>query len=272
MKQALILRTNTVIAEPTLGFNKFILNYPGGLEYVIENNKMQGLRIAKKSLDILVKVKVYNGKLMTINNNADFLVQFETGTETDEQGNVVTSYLFDNTYASGHLGFTLKCTVGTTRAEVYDCSEHRGVGSLAQQEARDYAAVADFRQFAFLSCPQILCSYLTCAGDLSMIKDRNDIEHLEIPGTQVTGDIANLVKSAAKSLSYVSVAYDTGVYGELTTLLDAMKDRNDVKGQSYTWYFYNTQVTYKGELINQGGGRVIVFDNSGNYSMPEIDV
>lgn len=271
MKQALILRTNTVIAEPALGFNKFILNYPGGLEHVLETGYRQGLRIEKKSLDVLVKVKVYNGKLMTIGNNADYLVPFETGTETDEHGNVVTSYLLDDSYAMGYLGFSLKCTVGTTRAEVYDCSYHCGVGSLAQQGARDYAAVADFRQFAFLSCPQILCSYLTCAGDLIMIKNRDDIEHLEIPGTQVTGDIANLVRSAAKSLSYISVAYDTGVYGELTTVLDAMKSREDVKGRSFTWYFFNSQVKYKGEPINQGEGRVIVFDNNGNYSMPEID-
>ena len=86
-------------------------------------------------------------------------------------------------------------------------------------------------------------------------------------GTDIYGDIKNFAESAKVGLILLYFASCPNVYGELTDVLDAMKTREDVKGQTYGWGFYNSKVTYKGKLINQSGARTIVFDNEGNYTV-----
>ena len=211
---------------------------------------------------------VYNGSLLNYNGNSvEGLLKEQY---IDEYNNIIKKYVITINFRSTYIEPWLAVTTGTTRIEILNYSTdcvfaYYGADAAAGKTTPEGSI--DIIQYALLPNNYIVCKNNGSTGDLSLFKDRGDIVYLTFNGSNVTGNINNFVKAASNNLIMLYFAYCTGVYGELTEILDAMKTREDVKGQTYGWGFYDTQVTYKGKLINNGGARTIVFENEGNYTV-----
>lgn len=279
MKEAVIFKTGAAIENPVLGIDKMIVNFPGGLSTEFPNEVSSdahtGLFISRKTEDDLYKIKVYNGHLMSKGNAYEFIEQqYPVTTTTDSFGNTVRYYEIDKRYNGGYplseVGFHF--TLGTTRVEVLDLSHcatcwYGGIGRsylLSEGEVNiEGFALNGFARIEVRNCPAY--------GNIEVFKNCDFVTFIFLNSTNVSGDIANLAASAATPGSFgnngIQFAYCQNIYGELTYILEAMKNRADVRGQTYSWYFYNTQVTYKGNLINGGGARTVAFDAQGNYTV-----
>lgn len=286
MKEAVIFKTGAAIANPVLGIDKMIVNFPGGLSTEFPDEHavtvaQTGLFMSRKVEDDLFKIKVYNGHLMSKGNAYEWIeARWLISTTTDSFGNTVRYYELDKTFEVGRelLEQGFHFTLGTTRVEVLDLSKmatcwYGGIGRsylLSEGEV-------NIEGFAINGFPKVQVKNCPAFGDLKVFKDCDFITDLFINSTNVTGDIANLAKSAAKPGAFISTSnpsysamqcgYCTDIYGEITPILEAMKNRTDVRGQTYDWYFYQTQVTYKGNLINGAGARKVAFDAQGNYTV-----
>lgn len=284
MNNAIALKADTIVSGSAIGLNKYIVNFPGGVQELIPagtetGNAETGLVMKRHTNESVFKIRTFDGRLLTLNNN--FIPDtFLDKKYTDELGNVVRDYSIDVSYAPSQpldmIKFHLE--VGVTRIEVLNFSEYQYNDSFCAWKTGQAnpltEGISELGQYALIENAWVRDRYVPAQGDLKVFKDYKSKLNINVGGTNITGNISNL-KEAAKiegSFEEMYFPYCTGVYGELTTILDAMKTRSDIlgTGKTFNWYFYNTQVTYKGNLINQGGGRQIVFDAEGNYTVDGI--
>lgn len=276
MSNITVLKTQSLLQSPKIGFDKLIVNFPNGATTTAGTNG-KGLYIDRVAdinpVKILkpVTVLIYNGSLLNYDgNNIETLLDEQY---IDEYGNVIKKYILPTSYKSTKAYVWQAVTNGTTRIEILDYSSNcvsAYYGADAASNKTTPEGSIDILQYVLLPNNKVECKSNGSIGDLSLFKERGDLTSVILNGTAVTGNINNFVKAAANNLICLAFPYCTDVYGELTELLDAMKVRDDVKGQTYSWYFYNTMVTYKGNLINQGGARTIAFDNEGNYTVDGV--
>lgn len=275
MKDAVIFKTGATIESPTIGLDKMIVNFPGGVSYEIPSgNTTKGLFLKRESADIVFKLKVYNGHLMSKSNVYEFIDnKYLKDTVTDSFGNVVRYYEitdYDPTYPTAEYNFHL--TLSTTRVEVLEISNYSTCwygGNSAGNKINE--GEVNIEGFALSLFPAILVKNCPAYGNIRVFKNCSHINYFFVNSTNVEGDIANFALCAAQPGSFGHQKFQCyncpNIYGKLESLLDAMKERTDIRGQSFTWYLGSTQITYQNNTVPTGGSTNITFDTQGNYTV-----
>lgn len=278
MNNVTILQTSQVLQNPKFGYNKLIIPFPEGGAPVpaTESTSAVNLYTYLKAIGAVYRIAVYNGELIKMNNGS--MNDYKDSSYTDQYGNTVNLYKIPTrTYSPSAVAgsqLSFKLSAGTTRVELFDFNESFagaffGGDNKNDKFAGDYGAI-DLAQYAFLDVPRMTLLYNNSWGDIACFKGNDSIQRLQLSGTKVEGNINALIDSARNGLHTVIVAYCKNIYGELSEVLDAMRDRQDVRGTTLpTWNFWQTMVTYHGNLVNVGGDYNIKaeFDQDGNYTV-----
>lgn len=273
MKNVTVFKTAQVLESPKLGFNKLIIPLGNGIpgEYVEQD--IVCLYTFLKAKGVIYKIDVFNGALLSYYRTS--LETYKVSSEVDQYDNTINKYeipiaVFAPSVNVGG-GIYFHVTVGTTRIDLYDFNEcfigaYFG-GDDVSSNTKDYGAV-DLAQYAFLDVPRLTCIYNNSYGALESFKDHDEIVRIQLTATKVTGNINSLLNSARNGLTTVIFAYCTGIYGNIEDILDVMRTREDIKGQTLNWYFWQTAIKYRGNSLGTvSGASTIVFDNEGNYTV-----
>lgn len=272
MKNVTVFKTAQVLESPKFGYNKLIIPLGNGVpgEYV-EQGKVR-LYTYLKAKGVIYKIAVFNGVLLSYYSTS--LETYKVSSEVDQYGNTINKYEIPIAVYAPSInvndGVHFRVTVGTTRIDLYDFNKcFAGAyfgGDDVSSNTKDYGAV-NLAQYAFLDVPRLTCIYNNSYGALESFKDHDEIVRLQLTATKVTGNINSLLNSARNGLTTVIFAYCTGIYGNIEGILDVMKTREDIKGQTLNWYLWQTAIKYRGNSLGTVAVSTIVFDNEGNYTV-----
>lgn len=252
-----VFRTGTSV-ESSIGLNKVIIKYPGGI-----NNATGTIRVDRKSNQDesfkTFRLRVYNGHIWHFGQNRPYEEVATTNNSvevtTDEQGNTVRLYtLFSG--VSGASAWQIYFEIGVTRVEVLDVDNLNYVG-IAGSSGSSILGELNVEQFAHLPFEIINSPYSKTYGNLEAFKNKAGLKSIGLSGSEVVGDIKNLIASAS-TLEGLYV-YNTKVYGNLEILLEAMKAAG-VTNRTLTLAIGQSGVTYQ----NATPTGIIYFDFDGN--------
>lgn len=268
-----IFKTGNVLNDATIGVNKLVITFPGGATEVLpyfENSTQIGLLVHRKLVSEGVyysfRVKVFNGTLLMADNIAveeSLPVSGRCEEYQDEEGNDIKLYTMLSSMGA-MVDYFFHWSVGTTRIEVIDTDNIEYAGLFGKQDNRITEAHMNFNQFGVLNFARIQAFYVdNCVGDLRCLKNKTNIQAVNISGSDVTGDVKNLVNSAG-ALSSCSF-YASKVYGDIKYVLDAKKAagaKNTTFGPASLGL---TDVLYDGDFFNMN--ITATYDANGDYTV-----